>query len=205
MKKNLKILKLKNDLKKKINQLDKNKIHIFYFKYYLNWHNFYKNPLLITTKLLSKWNGDKDIDHVGHISNFIPNGDGYLANIFEASVKRGMEENGLFDKVKKIQGEVYVETINKDINFEKHDEFKKRYFAVPYSKRLAAMSGIDWNLIDSVNKPKSSGGFCSWLTALYLLDQGVDINHIENGNPLEITPADLYHGNLGNKSILFKY
>ena len=34
MKKDLKILKLKNDLKKKINQLDKNKIHIFYFKYY---------------------------------------------------------------------------------------------------------------------------------------------------------------------------
>jgi len=43
------------------------------------------------------------------------------------------------------------------------------------------------------------------LTALYLKNQGVDINHIENGNPLEITPADLYHGNLGNKSILFKY
>ena len=51
---------------------------------------------------------------------------------------------------------------------------------------------------------KASGkSISSWLQALFLIDQGTDISHIEKGNPLEITPANLFHGNLGNKRILF--
>jgi len=208
MEKDLEILYLKSNIQTAIDVLDKDKIHVLYFSYYCNFHNLWKNPLLLTTKLLNKFNGDESIDHVNHISRFRFDEEygKWVAKVFEATMERGMEQNDLFNKLKAFQGICYIETIDKKVNKTKAKAFEKKYYGVPYSKELAAKSGIDIDSLDKkIKQPKTDGGFCSWLEALFLIDQGIDISHIEKGNPLEITPANLFHGNLGNKRILFKY
>ena len=206
MKKNYKILLNKKLLQQKINALDKNKIHIVYFSYRLNFHNLYHGPLLLATKLLALFTNKPAIDHVAHISRFIldaETGD-FEAKIFEATMERGMEQNDLFTKLKSFQGTCYIETLNKEVNKPLAREFEKKYTGVAYSKEMALLSGLDFNLIDKYNKPKNDGGFCSWLESLFLKNQGIDIGNIENGNPLEITPTDIYCAKLGSKSILSK-
>jgi len=206
MPKDLEILNLKERIQTQIDKLNKNKIHTLYFSYYLNLHNIWNNPLLLLTKILNLFNGDKSIDHVNHICRFrFDEVDGkWVAKVFEATMERGMEQNDLFDKLKSFQGICYIETINKRVNRKKARAFEKKYSGIPYSKELAAKSGIDIGSI-STKKPKNDGGFCSWLEALFYINQGIDISHIEKGNPLEITPADLFNGNFGTKRILFKY
>lgn len=207
MKKDLSIIYDKDIIHDEINGLDKRKIHILYFSYYLNFHNFYRNPLLITTKLLNFLMCKPSIDHINHISRLVFDGeDGrWNAKVFEATMERGMEQNDLFDKLKSFQGICYIETLNKKVNKIKARAFEKKYYGVPYSKELAAMSGIDLNFIDKrKSKPKNDGGFCSWLESLFLIDQGIDLSVIEKGNPLEITPTDLFMAELGEKKILYK-
>lgn len=206
MEKSLEILNLKERIQKEIDTLDKNKIHTLYFSYYLNFKNIWQNPLLLLTKFLNFWNGDKSVDHVNHICRFrFDEEDGkWVAKVFEATMERGMEQNDLFDKLKSFQGICYIETINKRVNKRKAKAFERKYTGIPYSKELAAASGIDIGS-HKIKKPKTDGGFCSWLEALFYIDQGIDISHIEQGNPLEITPADLFNGNFGTKKILFKY
>ncbi len=203
MEQNLKILELRDEIQNSINILDKNKIHIIYFSYYFNWHNFKKGPLLVTTKLLSLITGKPAIDHVAHISRFIDDGIDLIAKIFEATMERGMEQNDLFDKLKAFQGICYIETLDINVDKVKAKKFENKYVAVPYSKKLAALSGLDGKFNDY--KPKTDGGFCSWLESLFLIDQGINLNNIQKGNPFEITPSDLYLANLGKKQILFKY
>lgn len=208
MKKDLEILYLKSTIQAAINSLDKDKIHILYFSYYCNFHNLWKSPALLTTKLLNRFNGDKSIDHVNHISRFkFEEEEGkQIVKVFEATIERGMEQNDLFNKLKAFQGICYIETLDKKVNKTKAKAFEKKYYGVPYSIALAAKSGIDIDSLDKLIKhPKTDGGFCSWLESLFLMDQGIDLSHIEKGTPLEITPADLFHGDLGNKRILFKY
>jgi hypothetical protein len=205
--KDLNVLYIKDQIQDEINSLDKDKIHILYFSYYFNFHNIWQNPLLLLTKLLNLFNGDKSIDHVNHIARFrFDEEDGkWVAKVFEATMERGMEQNDLFDKLKLFQGICYIETIDKKVDKVKAKAFENKYYGVPYSKELAGLSGIDIDSLDKIIKqPKTDGGFCSWLEALFLIDQGINISHIENGNPLEITPVDLFNGNLGNKRILFK-
>lgn len=208
MQKDLEVLYLKSNIQTAIDNLDKNKIHLLYFSYYFNFHNLISNPLLLTTKLLNLFNRDKSIDHVNHISRFIfdeENGN-WIAKVFEATMERGMEQNDLFNKLKSFQGICYIETLDKKINKTKAKAFEKKYYGVPYSKELAAMSGIDINSLDVIlKKPRTDGGFCSWLEALFLIDQGINIGHVEKGDPLEITPANLFNANLGEKRILFKF
>lgn len=203
--KDYKLLRKQAQLKKHINSLNKEKIYIIYFNYNLSFKNIWHSPLLLTTKLLSFITRKPYIDHVCHISRFIWDDyeQKYIAKIFEASIDRGMEQNDLFDKVKNIKGKSYIEELDVIVNKEKAKLFELRYYGVPYSKELAALSGIDLKIFDKLYKTKASGGFCSWLVANFLEDQGVKLN-IENGNPFEMTPSDIYSLNLGKKTILYE-
>lgn len=207
MKKDLKILHEKKNIQDSINNLDKNKIHIIYFSYYFNWHNFYKNVLIVTTKLLNFITRKPSIDHVAHISRFIFDeySESYSAKIFEATMERGMEQNDLFDKLKSFQGICYIETLEIFVDKIKAKKFEIDYTGVPYSKELAVQSGVDLGKIDDTIHFKTDGGFCSWLESLFLIDQGIDLRRVEGGDPLEITPADLYSADFAEKKILYKY
>ena len=208
MKKNNKLISLRIDLQNKIDKLDRNKIHILYFSYYPSFYNFYHSPLLVTTKLLNKFNGDESIDHVCHISRFTYDRSKrrYIAKIFEANTKRGMEENFLYDRLKNFKGVCYIETIDKNVDKKLAKQFKNKHFAIIYSKLSAALSGIDISFIDKMlRKDKPKGGFCSWLLSKFLINQNIDISHIEYGNAKEITPVDLFNANLGKLDILYEY
>lgn len=200
------VLYHKQQIQEAIDQLDKNKIHILYFSYYLNWHNFYHNWLLLATKLLNFITGKPSIDHVNHISRFIFDDENinYCAKVFEATMERGMEQNDLFDKLKSFQGICYIETLDVKVDKVKAKAFELMYTGVPYSKELASLSGIDLSFIDRILHPKTDGGFCSWLEALFLIDQGIDLSRTQAGNSLEITPTDLFLANLGDKKILYR-
>lgn len=205
MKKDLTILQTKRQIQDSIDSLDKNKIHILYFSYNLNFKNIYHNPLLLTTKLLNFFSGKPSIDHVNHICRFIfdEETNNWIAKVFEATMERGMEQNDLFDKLKSFKGTCYIETLDKVVDKTKAKVFENFYTGIPYSKKLAAMSGIDIEKIDKI-KVKNDGGFCSWLESLFLIDQGINLAKVQKGNPLEITPTDLYLAKLGEKKILFK-
>lgn len=206
MNKNLSALYNKEQIQNAIDKLDRNKIHVLYFSYYFNFHNIYRNPLLLTTKILNFFSGKPSIDHVNHVCRFIFDEENniWVSKVFEATMERGMEQNDLFDKLKSFQGICYIETLNKDVDKKKAKEFENLYTGVPYSKKLAAMSGIDIKEVDKVIQPKSDGGFCSWLETLFLIDQGIDLSKIQKGNPLEITPTDLFLADLGEKKVLYK-
>lgn len=207
MRKDIKVLYNKEKIQSAINKLDKNKIHIIYLSYYCNFHNIYRNPLLLGTKLLNFFSGKPSIDHITHISRFIfdEEANNWICKVFEATMARGMEENDLFEKLKNFQGVCYLETLNKDVDKKKAKEFEKKYTGVPYSKKLAILSGVDIDEVDSVMQPKNNGGFCSWLEALFLMDQGYNLSFIEKGNPLEMTPTDIFLAGLGTKQILYKF
>jgi len=208
MKKNNKLISLRTDLQNKIDKLDRNKIHILYFSYDFSFYNIYHSPLLLTTKILNFLKGDASIDHVCHISRFTYDRSKkrYIAKIFEANTKRGMEENFLYDRLKNFKGVCYIETIDQYVDKQLAKNFEKKFFAVKYSKVLAAFSGIDFSFLDKILKRKKpKGGFCSWLVSIFLINQNIDIKHIENGDPKEIVPADLFNGNFGNIEILYEY
>lgn len=208
MQKDLNVLYYKKQIQEAIDNLDKNKIHVLYFSYYFNWHNFYHNVLLITTKLLNLITGKPSIDHVTHICRFIFDNEEitYSAKIFEATMERGMEQNDLFDKLKSFQGICYIETLDINVDKAKAKEFELTYTGIPYNKMLAAWSGIDINLLDkAVKAPKTNGGFCSWLESLFLIDQGIDLSDVQKGDALEITPSDIFLKELGKKKIFYKY
>jgi len=199
MQKNKQILEKDLDLKYKILSLDKNKIHILYFSYYLNLHNVYHSPLLLTTKILNFLKRDKQIDHICHISRFVFDEESnfYEPKIFEANTLRGMEQNDLIDRLQAFQGICYIETIDKEVDKVAAKEFEKEFYGVQYSKFNAALSGLDgfFNRI----KPKNNGGFCSWLVALFLKTQNIDL-----GNEKELTPVNIFNKKLGNLCILYK-
>jgi hypothetical protein len=204
VKKNLKLLYKEEQIQNAINKLDRNKIYVLFFSYYFNFHNIYHNLLLLTTKILNFFNRKPSIDHVNHICRFIFDEENniWIAKIFEATMERGMEENDLFYKLKTFQGICYLEDLNKTVDKVKAKAFENLYTGVPFSKELAALSGIDGKF-DEI-KPKTNGGFCSWLESLFLIDQGIDLSKTEKGNALEITPTDLFLANLGKKKILYK-
>lgn len=205
MNKNLSVLYNKEQIQNSIDKLDRNKIHVLYFSYYFNFHNIYHNPLLLTTKILNFFSGKPSIDHVNHVCRFIFDEENktWVSKVFEATMERGMEQNDLFDKLKSFQGVCYIETLDKTVDKVKAKAFEIFYSGVPYSKELAALSGIDGKF-DSIYQPKTDGGFCSWLEALFLIDQGIDLSKIQKGNPLEITPTDLFLANLGEKKVLYR-
>lgn len=206
MKKNLSVLYNKEKIQNAIDKLDKNKIHILYFSYYFNFYNIYHNPLLLATKILNFFSGKPSIDHVNHVCRFIFDEENniWVSKVFEATMARGMESNDLFDKLKSFQGICYIETLDNYVNKEKAKIFEIKYTGVPYSKELAAMSGIDVKIIDDTIHFKNDGGFCSWLESLFLIDQGIDLSKVKGGNSLEITPADLFLAGLGEKKILYE-
>jgi len=200
MKKNLEVIKKFKNLQEKINNLDKNKIYLIYFDYSICFKNIYHSPLMLSTKFLAWLTGKKDIDHVCHISRFIydQENDNYIAKVFEAGLERGMEENTLIDKLEHFRGKVYIEELT-NVDKIKAKAFKNKYLGVEYSKTNALFSGIN---LTKLSKRKEL--FCSALVGLFLKDQGYLLKNIQRGNPYEMTPSDLYEGNLGSKQILFK-
>jgi hypothetical protein len=206
-----------SEIRKSINQaidnLDKNKINILYFSYDLNFHNLYHSPLLIFGKIFNKLAGNKSIDHVTHISNFNFNFDTNLWDVWiqEACIDTGIRKTYLFDRLLVFQGTCYIETLN-NVDRAKAKAFELKYSDNPYSKTKALFSALDIGLIDKIynslskilKRPDINTSFCSWLEALFLKDQGIDISTKENGNPDELTPADIFEMNLGKKSIFFK-
>jgi len=65
-------------------------------------------------------------------------------------------------------------------------------------------SGLDSKLFTSKNNFSKEASFCSWLEVLFLQDQGYDFSKVENGNPFEITPADIFLLNLGETKLFYK-
>jgi hypothetical protein len=123
----------------------------------------------------------------------------YDPKIFEATLERGMEENDLFDRLKTLSGVCYIETIDIKVDKKLAREFEDQYTGVPYSKILAGLSGIKKQV-----KITTNGGFCSWLDASFYIKIGINISKIRGGNPLKITPTDIFNAELGNKRILYK-
>lgn len=199
MKKNLFYQKKFDQLVKDLNNLDRDKIHIIYFDYRICIKNVYHNYLMLTTKLLALLQGKKDIDHVAHISRFVKDGKNYLPKVFEATMEYGMLENDLFEKLKHFKGKVYVETLGA-VNKEKARLFENNFKGVEYSKLNAFFSGINLEELSD----QSRGGFCSWSVPQFLIDQGVDISKIENGDPLKITPSDLWEAKIAVKKLIYK-
>lgn len=187
-----------------IDSLDKDKIHILYFKKSLTLKNFYHSPLFFIIKIYNFFTRTIKVDHIAHISRFIWNEDEKIfeAKIFEATLDRGMEQNNLMDKIKNYHGTILIETLNKKVCKKKARLFEIKYTGVPYSKLGAALSDLD-GIFNKI-KIKDNGGFCSWLEALFLIDQGIAINHIQKGDPKEITPTDLYNADFETKRILYK-
>jgi len=201
MKYNRVFLKNKRNIIKGFKTIDRNKFHLIYFDYKLNWHNFYHNPLLITTKSLAFLTGKKDIDHVCHIAryNYDRSLKCWLPVIFEARVNKGMIENDLLSRLQDFQGKCYIETYDK-VNTTKLTAFTKKYKNVTYSKIAAMFAGIDIKYFEK--KKFKYGGFCSWLVTLCLIDQGYPPK-AEEGNPFEMIPNNLWHENKNNKKLLY--
>ena len=204
MKRNLKAQEKRDNLIKEFKKLDRNKIHILYFDYKLNFYNLYHNTALLATKALSWVTFSKDIDHVCHISRF--NYDRskkiWSPKVFEAQVNSGMIENDLFHKLYNFKGTCYIETL-KNTNKNKAKLFEEKYSGISYSKTAAFLSGFD--IGKSSRKASKNGGFCSWLVALFLIDQGYKLRR-EEGNALEMTPTDIWKEKISkkNKKILYK-
>jgi len=203
MKYNKVFLKNKDNIIKAFKEIDRDKLHLIYFDYKLNWTNFYHNPLLITTKALAFITGKKDVDHVCHIAryNYDRSLKCWLPIIFEAQNSEGMIENDLLSRLQNFQGKCYIETIG-DLDKNKLAAFTKKYKNVAYSKIAAGFAGIDIKYFEK--KKFKYGGFCSWLVALCLKDQGYEVK-AEKGNPLEVTPSDLWNENKLNKKLLYSY
>ena len=207
MKQDAKVLKKVYETRNYLHCLDREKIHIIFFSYYFNFHNLYHSPLLVTTKLLGLVTRKPLIDHVAHISNFDKDeGSGYWQpRIFEASMARGMEETDLYQRLRAFNGRAYILTLDKKIDKIKAKKFEMDYLAVPYSKLLAMFSGVDLpGCTDSIMHIKSDGGFCSWLVANFLVNQGIDISKIEYGIGEEITPIDLFVSNFGKPKLFYE-
>jgi hypothetical protein len=199
------MIKKEIELQRKINDLDKNKIHLLFFNYSVK-ENWLKKPFLLIFKLFFKVQNKPAINHCCHISRFIydnENGN-WLSRVFEANMNGGVQENDLFDKLKYLKGKVYIITLG-DVDKIKAKEFEQKYLGIPYSLKLAGLSGLDFKFLDSIDTlNKSQSGFCSWLVALFLMNQGYDLSKIENGNPLEMTPTDLYLANLGEIKLFYE-
>jgi len=216
IKKDKSLLHKKARIREALNNLDRDKIYILYFCYYFNWHNIYHTPLLIFTKLLSMLTKKSCVDHVCHISRFVYDRRDkiFIPKIFEATIKLGMDENDLESKLETMQGKVYIEQLG-DVNKIIARDFENKFRQVPYSIKLAKDSGIDIEFLKKKDYPNGDGGFCSWLVTIFLQLQSNaskqnimkavkrKIESIENGNPLEITPADLYDADFSKKALFY--
>lgn len=199
---------MSKELQEKINSLDKNRYHQLFFDYSLR-KNWLKKPFLLIFKLFFKIQNKPAIDHCCHISRFVyDNKSGnWYARVFEATLHGGMEENDLYDKLKHFKGKIYIRTLKK-VDKAKAKEFENEYIGKPYSTFLAGLSGFDVKFLDKYFKledNQAKAGFCSWLEALFLKNQGYDIEHIEKGNVLEITPTDLYLANIDDYPVKLFY
>lgn len=187
---------MSKELQEKINTLDKNRYHQLFFDYSLR-KNWLKKPFLLIFKLFFKIQNKPAIDHCCHISRFVyDNKSGnWYARVFEATLQGGMEENDLFDKLKHFKGKIYIRTLGK-VDKIKANEFEKKYIGLPYDTLRAGLAGLDIDFIDKyLNLEEKKSGFCSWLEALFLKNQGYSIKNIEKGVALEITPTDLFEAN----------
>lgn len=196
------------ELQEKINDLPKDRYHQFFLNYSLK-ETWFKKPLIVLIKLFFKIQNKPAIDHCCHISRFVyDNKSGnWYARVFESTLHGGMEENDLYDKLKHFKGKVYIRTLRK-VNKVKAKEFENEYMGKPYSLFLAGLSGFDVKFLDKYFKledEQAKAGFCSWLEALFLKNQGYDIEHIEKGNVLEITPTDLYLANIDDYPVKLFY
>jgi len=191
-------------IQNKINELEKDRIHLLFFDNSLQKSWLHK-PFLIFSKLFFKIKNKPPIDHVCHISRFIYDNDtgNWLARVFESTLQSGTEENDLFDKLENFKGKVYIQTL-KTVDRTRAKEFELKHRNIPYSIRLAMFSGLDSKLFTSKNNFSKEASFCSWLEVLFLQDQGYDFSKVENGNPFEITPADIFLLNLGETKLFYK-
>ena len=192
------------ELQKKINDLPQDEYHQLFFDYSLK-KNWLKKPFLLIFKLFCKIENKPVIYHVCHISRFVPDGKNWIAKVFEATVHGGMEENDLFEKLKHFKGKIYIRTLGK-VDKEKAREFEKKYTGQPYDALRAGLAGLDIDLIDKcLNLKKKQSGFCSWLEALFMENQGYNIKNIEKGVALEITPMDLFQAQFSSYPIKLFY
>lgn len=197
---------MSKELQDKINNLDKNRYHQLFFNYSLK-KNWVKKPFLLIYKLFFKIQNKPAIDHVCHISRFIYDNESgnWYARVFEATLHGGMEENDLYDKLKHFKGKIYIRTLRK-VDKVKAKEFEKKYTGQPYDTLRAGLAGLDIDFIDKyLNLEEKKSGFCSWLEALFMENQGYNIKNIEKGIALEITPTDLYLANIDDYPVKLFY
>lgn len=186
-----------------INNLDQDKLHLLFYI-----RNFSLSPTLLLTRLVHKLNGDFPIDHVGWISRFVKDEatNNVIAKTFDA-LPSGLEENNLIDQIKNYNGRVIIATLDK-VDKKKAELFRKDFLHLPYSHVHAALAGLDTKKIKVLEnvlrenslekelvleniKYKSDVLFCSFVVAIYLLDQGYSTFNVENNKPFEMTPFNI--------------
>jgi hypothetical protein len=173
----------RNEIQNIIKSLKTDKIHILYFTNKVSLVSFFKNPLLLVLKIHNFF-AKENVDHTAHISRFITDEDGNkYAKIFEATTKLGMQQNDLLDRLEEFKGILIIETLG-NVDKTKAKVFENKYYGKPYSKLGAGLAGLDgWF---NKFKPNNNALFCSYLTALFLKNQGYKIS-----NEQELTPNDL--------------
>lgn len=205
MKKNFVILEKDQRLQNQIDFLNREKIHLCYFKYKCSFKNFFKSPILLIMKIFNLFDKGEGIDHVCHISRFVFDSEknNYQAKVFEATTDRGMEENDLISKIKRFDGYFWIETLDFKVDKIKAKEFENKYLGVEYSKLAAALAGLD----GAANKLKikTNGRFCSFLAAAFLADQEFPFfSEMPEDDLMEMIPSDLFGMNLGKKNLIIK-
>tara|TARA_R110000868_G_scaffold401156_1_gene676479 strand:- start:202 stop:810 length:609 start_codon:yes stop_codon:yes gene_type:complete len=196
-------MNLEQHLINKCQKLDRERIHIVYLSYHSNFHNFYQAPLLLGTKILGWLKGREATDHICHISRFnYDEAKGiYRPKIFEANTKRGMEENDLIQRLKDFDGKLYIQTLGR-VDKKLARDFENDYKGIAYEKDSALFAGVDIPFLDKIFSKGKGRGFCSWLEAKFLLQQGYKIK-AENGNPSELTPEDIRNENLAPTNLFY--
>lgn len=202
--KRYKIQSLQNTIEK----LDKNKLHLcFYIK------NFNINPLFLAQRFVYKINGDPAIDHVGFLNHFYfdESRQEWNARTIDATLKYGVVENNFIDFIEDYKGKVIIVTLP-TCDYPRLREFSKIMEGLNYGRIAAALSAIDGDFVDKTTKKiynriseykdknkwlesftySKKSIFCSFKTALMLIDQGYDISFIEKGQPIEMTPVDVF-------------
>ena len=195
-------------LQNTIEKLDKNKLHLcFYIK------DFNVNPLFLAQRLIYKINGDPAIDHVGFLNHFYfdDSRKQWSARTLDATLINGVVESNFIDFIEDYKGKVIITTLPA-CDYDKLNSFTKLMEGISYGKIAAALSAIDGDFVDRATKKiysrindlknnnkwlqsfkySKKSIFCSFKTALMLIDQGYDISFIENGKPIEMTPIDVF-------------
>lgn len=179
--------------------LDQNRLQILYFSRRLALKDLL-DPLIIINRTFNFIARNPSIDHIAMTSYEV---EGF---IYEASVHLGMIHSKFSEKISQFKGIYWIEDLgpistedkNKLIIFE-NDNLGKDYGNV--AAGLAGVDGWFGKILNKIfgDKAKKNKVFCSQAVAQALNLIKFDLSALDKGDLYEITPADFFLANLGNK------